>query len=81
MKKKIKRYGANKAKSFSFKKKAEKEYNRRKVVLNEEFTSEMHKACQVNDLEYFEQLKIDYRKYFGEESELTIISIEIMYGI
>ena len=60
---------------------AEKEFNRKKVALDREFTSEMHKACKSEDMQYFNALKEDYRKYFGEPGEFTIIGIELMYGI
>lgn len=60
---------------------AESEYNKRFVALNKEFTSEMHNACKEGNMDYFEALKEDYRKYFGEAGELSIISIEILYGL
>jgi hypothetical protein len=58
---------------------AEREYNKRSVALRDEFTSEMHKACKGGDMDYFEALKEDFRKYFDED--FTICSIEVMYGI
>tara|TARA_R100001230_G_C5525087_1_gene60974 strand:- start:322 stop:546 length:225 start_codon:yes stop_codon:yes gene_type:complete len=58
---------------------AESEYNKRYVALRNEFTSQMHKACKGGDMDYFEALKEDFRKYFDED--FTICSIEVMYGL
>jgi hypothetical protein len=60
---------------------AQIKYNNKKVALSQEFTTEMHKALKAKDFKRFDDLKTDYRIYFGESGEFTIVSIEVMYGL
>lgn len=60
---------------------AERNFNKRKVALKEEFSSEMHKAAKVKDIERFKVLGDEMVRILGDEYSVIAIQIDVWYGL
>jgi len=60
---------------------AERNFNKRKVALSNEFTNEMNEAAKIKDLERFYVLGDEMVRILGKYHSGTITALEVLHGI